>query len=372
MTTEASTDQFTSDLLVENAQRLFTELCTKETVNAAEAGHWPEALWNNLEELGFPLVAVPEAQGGVGMNLADAMTLVQLAGRHAAPVPLGETIVAAWLLSQAGLAVPAGPLAFAPADRRSKPVLRREKQHWSLHGTLRHIPWGNRVTTIALVVETTDGVRLACVDPTQATATSGTNLAGEPRVHLEFDAVRVERVAPVPAAIQSNTPYLLGALLRCLQMAGALSMARDLAVRYTSERIAFGKPLNRLQAVQQNLAVLAGQTAAAEVAASMASDALRKLDTSVDCGAHKDLVASVALAKIRINEAAEIGARLAHQAHGAIGFTYEHQLHLATRRLWSWRDEFGNNAYWSDLIGQRIVSNGHEGFWNFITQAAQL
>ncbi len=90
----------------------------------------------------------------------------------------------------------------------------------------------------------------------------------------------------------------------------------------------------KFQAVQQNLAVLAGQTAAAVAAADMAAEAV----------ADGLKLLPIAAAKARTGEAAGIAAAIAHQVHGAIGFTFEHNLHFLTRRLWSWRDEFGKDS----------------------------
>ena len=112
--------------------------------------------------------------------------------------------------------------------------------------------------------------------------------------------------------------------------------------------------------MQQNLAVLAGQAAAATTAAQAAIEAV-----AGDLGS-----LAIACAKVRTGEAAGIGAAIAHQMHGAIGFTQEHSLHRSTRRLWSWRDEFGNEAYWSRKIGERIAAAGADRLWQTIITAA--
>lgn len=366
MTDHTASSDYTGSLLMESAERAFAEFCTKERVNAAEAGTWPAPLWDALEELGFTRAALPEALEGADLPLAQVLPLVRIAGRHAAPLPLGETIIAGWLLAGAGLAVPTGPLAFAPAEQRRALALTQDGAAWRLDGCLRNIPWGSQVKRIAWVADTPWGFKVVSIDPGLATLTASTNLAGEPRCRLDFSRAPVAAadVGEAVAGVDPERAYLLGALIRGQQMAGALVAARDLAVRYAGERIAFGKPLNRLPAVQQNLAILAGQTAAANVAADMALEALAKADA--------DLPAAIGLAKTRIGEAVEIAARLAHQVHGAIGFTYEHTLHHATRRLWAWRDEFGNEAYWAQQVGQRIVEGGADHLWTFITKAAQL
>ena len=119
----------------------------------------------------------------------------------------------------------------------------------------------------------------------------------------------------------------------------------------------FGRPIGRFQAVQQNLAVLAGQAAAATAAA----------EAGIEAAAHDLNSPAVAAAKIRTGEAAGIGAAIAHQVHGAIGFTQEHRLHYSTRRLWSWRDEFGNEAFWARRLGGKIAAAGADQLWRGIT-----
>jgi len=354
-------------LLAATAERTFDELCSKEVIDAAENGTWPAALWNTIEQLGFTRAALPEKANGSGLTLASALTLARPAGSFALPVPLCETQFAAWLLDQAGHPVPDGPLSFGPVDRRNAASLTAHADGWILHGRIHGLPWGSYAQRLALVLPSERGTMVASVDPKLATSSDKRNLAGEPRTTFDFDHVKLSNsdVRTLPQTLPKNVAYVCGALLRTLQISGALARARDLAIRYTADRIAFGKPLNKLQAVQQNLAVLAGQAAAAIVASDMVLDALADADMN-------NLTISVALGKARAGEAAGIGAALAHQLHGAIGFTHEHRLHHFTRRLWSWRDEFGNESYWAAQAGEHIVARGAEGLWAYITQAARL
>ena len=76
----------------------------------------------------------------------------------------------------------------------------------------------------------------------------------------------------------------------------------------------------------------------------------------------------VSAAKIRVGEAAGVSAGLVHQVHGAIGFTYEHSLHFATRRLWSWRAEFGSESAWAIELGRRVAARGADNLWNDLTE----
>jgi len=90
-------------LLSDTVTRLFNDLVTKELIESAEKGIWPDKLWRALEEGGLTLPLVPESSGGAGGMWIDAHVVVRAAGKHNAPVPLAETIVAGWLLAQAGL-----------------------------------------------------------------------------------------------------------------------------------------------------------------------------------------------------------------------------------------------------------------------------
>ncbi len=57
----------------------------------------------------------------------------------------------------------------------------------------------------------------------------------------------------------------------------------------------------------------------------------------------------------------------AHQAHGAIGFTHEYNLHPLTRRLWTWRSEFGGDSFWAAVVGAHVTTAGAERFWPDLT-----
>jgi alkylation response protein AidB-like acyl-CoA dehydrogenase len=124
--------------------------------------------------------------------------------------------------------------------------------------------------------------------------------------------------------------------------------------------VQFGKPIGKFQALQQNLAVFAEEAAAANCAGQAAFAAADKYDG--------DAGFETAAAKLRANMAIGIGTSVAHQLHGAIGFTREYHLHPLTRRLWSWRSEFGNDRLWSQRLGEQVVAAGADAFWPKLTE----
>jgi acyl-CoA dehydrogenase len=151
---------------------------------------------------------------------------------------------------------------------------------------------------------------------------------------------------------------LMGAAARAAEIAGALEAILAMSVRYANERVAFERPIGKFQAVQQNLARLAGETAAALAAAGSAADTIARAKTFDDA-----VFLETAAAKIRTGEAAAEGAGIAHQVHGAIGFTKEHVLHRFTLRMLAWRDDFGSESYWAEKLGAMIAARGSDQFW---------
>lgn len=147
------------------------------------------------------------------------------------------------------------------------------------------------------------------------------------------------------------------AFLRTCQAAGALDAALKLAIDYCSERVQFGRPLSKFQAVQQSIALLASEAAAVNCAAQGAAAALDR------CGMGEGAELEIACAKLRTNAAIKTGCALAHQVHGAIGFTQDYPLHELTRPMMAWRSEGGNDAYWQARIGRQALQWGGAGLW---------
>jgi acyl-CoA dehydrogenase len=347
----------TTDLLRETATRLFQEHCEAPALRAAEKA-FPQAAWNAIEEAGLHRALVPENAGGYGVPVADALSLLRVAGEHALPLPLAETLLASWLLAGAGLPIPDGPLTIAPVVSGETLALTRNAAGWRVAGTATRIPWGRNAAAAAVLV-THDGVpHVALLSATSWQSEPAENLAREPRDTLTIDAVP-EAVAPAASGIGPQQLRAVGAAMRSLQMAGALARITAISVQYAQDRVQFGRPIGKFQAVQQNLAVLAGQTAAASAAADLAAEAV----------AEGIRLLPIAAAKSRTGEAAGQGAAIAHQVHGAIGFTYEHTLHFFTKRLWSWRDEFGNEAEWNLHVGRHMAKAGADRLWAEITAA---
>ncbi|MCW5656810.1 MAG: acyl-CoA/acyl-ACP dehydrogenase [Burkholderiaceae bacterium] len=353
----------TKAALARTAERLFQAFCPPATVNAAEQGTWPDALWTALADAGLQRAWLPESAGGSGVVGSEVLVLLRAAGGAAAPVPLAETLLAGWLLHGAGLRVPDGPLSIAPVGADERIALRRSGSGFRLEGSALLVPWAAAAGRIAVVGRSGRDECVALVDAARCRVVPGRNLAGEPRDAVDFDGVVVDAddVSRVPAGTAGDA-WSRGALLRAAQMTGALEKTLALSLRYAGERVQFGKPIGRFQAIQHHLAQMAGEVAASCVAVDAAGQAL-------DRGA---ALAEIGCAKLRVGEAAGVVAALAHQIHGAIGITFEHVLHHGTRRLWSWRDEFGSETDWAGYLGHWILQGGARRYWPALTSPAGL
>ncbi len=285
--------------------------------------------------------------------------MLSVAGRFAAGVPLAETLLAGWLLSRAGIASPAAAMSVAPARPAERVALNADG---TLSGRVRAVPFAQDVRYLAVLAS---GSRRA-VDRAGryrrcAAWPKARSLAGDALNTVTLDRAQPVQVARAPAGFDQTALMLMGAVARSVETAGALEAILALSVRYANERVAFERPIAKFQAIQHSLARLAGETAAAVAASGSAADAIANAESFDDA-----IFLEAASAKIRSAEAAEEGAAIAHQVHGAIGFTNEHVLHRYTLRMLSWRDDFGNESHWALQLGNMAAARGAAEFWPLV------
>jgi len=289
-----------------------------------------DASWKKIFEAGLPAVLSPDGFGG---NWEDALIVVKACGTHATAAPLPEAILATHLLGH----LPDGMVTIS-----ANTTGRFDGARFT--GELRSVPWGGHASHIVAVL---DG-KAMLLSRADAKIEEHHNPAGEPRDTLRFESAGAETSA-------SDVDMLSAlALLRTGQIAGALDHALELCVGYTRERQQFGRPLAQFQAIQQQLAVLAEETAAAGMAAAAAFKAMDWGNAGFE----------IAAAKLRANRAARTSTGIAHQVHGAMGFTAEYALHHLTRRLWAWQTEAGNERFWGECLGAQVAARGANAFWS--------
>jgi acyl-CoA dehydrogenase len=339
-------------LLAESVGRVFGDAFARAAAEP-ERAPFDGALWASVEELGLPTLLVPEESGGAGGGIEDALAVARELGRHAVALPLAESWLAHELLAAAGLARPAGALTLA---LDVEPGARLDAERGLFRGVLGNVPFGAECVGVVALIGEGASARAALLSPAHAAACErGANLAGEPRARLRFDDARC---TSAPAAADAARRLLeRAALLRTAQIAGALSAALSRSIAYAMARVQFGKPIGQFQAVQQLLARMGSEVAAADCAAAAAFRAAA-------CG---DAGFEIACAKLRANLAIDLVAAGAHQIHGALGFTREQDLRLFTQRLLAWRGELGNDRFWAARLGSDVAARGADAFWRELT-----
>jgi len=347
----------TDPQLVDATRRIYMEV----------GSPWPpteqqnKKLWDTLEDSGLTLAWCPEALGGAGGSVGDGLSVIGITGEFWDPAPVTETLLAGWLLSKAQIKIPKGPLSLLASEPASKIKV---DENGRISGRAEKVPFAAGSQHLAALVEPPSGTnhQVAILKRTDASVLPGRNVATEPRDSVFLNQIEPLVLSdPLPELNPSNI-LLLGALARSLQMTHAIGVVLNMCIEYAQQRPAFGRPISKFQSIQHYLAVIAGEYAAALAITAAAEESFVQ---------HPELgeknIIPLASAKIRVGEAVNKVCALSHQIHGAMGFTEEYTLHLFTHRLWSWRNDFGNEAAWAVEVGRLVAKLGPEGLWPKLT-----
>jgi acyl-CoA dehydrogenase len=318
------------------------------------SGAFPSEIWGSVVDAGLPLLLCPAERGGIGGSLEEAVEVAQLCGRGGLPAPLIETIVGNWLCGLSGREPSEAPV-ISLIDVSTRIPDRQEIE--SGVAKWEAIPWA-RNAELATIAEGGANGLCVCFIPGQAhVVKSDAHLAGEWRDSVDLSGIDASSVVwhDLPADITGETILARMALLRAAAMVGAMERAAQMSIDYTTQRNQFGRPLAAFQGIQHMLAIVATEVAASR-AAVMAAATEPDVERAVFLSA---------VAKARAGDAAGVVAAAAHQAHGAMGFTEEYGLGLATKRLWSWRSEDGSEEFWCEWLGARARQTGD--LWRVIT-----
>lgn len=343
--------------MLRTLDRIVEDHLTTATRETGEAGNETGAtpLWSALEEAG--LFAIAGAGGDADVSFADAMALVRRSAYHAIPAPLGEAIVGRWLATQIGLDVPEGAvgLCLALPTQRIRLAGLASRQDGASVTVARS---GEGPILIAGAGAGRHD-QLALLDVGAASVTLTRNIGGEHRETFTIAPPHAGQkiIAAVDHPGASTDLFAAGALLRSVQMAGALDRTLEHCLVWVNDRVQFGRQIAKFQAIQHQMAVLAAEAAAASAA----------VDQAIEASSNGPDFLTIAVAKARVGEAAGKGANIAHAVFGAMGFTREHALHFSTRRLWAWRNEFGGEAYWQGELGRLFATRGGDRLWETLT-----
>lgn len=313
-------------MFVEAIETILRDRHTPQVVRTIEAGGDPSDLWSALADPGFLELMTPADAGGGGLGWAELYPVLVQFGRHAQAVPAAQAIVARALLP-AGQA-PAGLLTLAPALERLA----------SGAVACPLVPFGQTATFVLAG----DDQGWLVLDARRAHRTPA-GVRGSPLASLAWDDCAATWAAG-DGPLQGLRSA--GLALHAALIAGALARVLELTLQHCRDRSQFGRPVGAFQAVQQQLAVMAEQVAAAALAAGLAFPPGREPPTLM----------AAAVAKARTSEAAQSVAATAHALLGAMGVTAEHDLQLYTRRLHEWRMACGAEDFWHRHVGRAVLA----------------
>lgn len=349
-----------NDFINDAAQKLFANEVDKGLIETVEKGVFPQALWEQVLESGFTQLFCKEVDDGIEATWEDAYPIFYHLGYSQVPLPVAETAIARLILSAAGHNLDTQhPISIAS---QAQTTLRRDSAGL-LHGEILSTKWAQHAQWCMVTLSQYE-IALFNLSAAGVQVQAGMDTSNMPSDRVVLDHVQPQAIVANPFSNLEDAIQTCGACARAVMMVGALEFALDQSVQYAKDRVQFGKPIGKNQAIQQQLALMAGEVAVARAAAYMACKDMPHVNRPISAQAQF----SVAAAKVCTGDAVTNGTSIAHQVHGAIGFTYEHALNFATRRLWAWRGEFGNATAWARMIGQAYAKQPSTQFWHHLTQ----
>jgi alkylation response protein AidB-like acyl-CoA dehydrogenase len=366
-------------LLQQSARDFFARECKPERVRELMATDtaYDEGLWRAMADQGWTGLIIPEDFGGLGLSLVDLIAVSEEMGRACLPGPFISTLWAAALIDRAGSEgqrkqylepIAAGDMKATvamleeDADWNPETVgLRAEKEgkEFRLRGRKEFVTDAEVADLIICVARGDSGLVLAPVEK----GAKGMKIAATPGVDatrklysVEFDDV----VAPEADALAFNTrtqdalesATTTAIIALCGEMLGGMQWTLENTVEYAKTRQQFGRPIGIYQAVQHQLADMFLMTESARSAVYYAAWAVSENDPSAKL--------AVSVAKAYCSDAArEVGNRGA-QAHGGIGFTWEHNLQLYYKRAKASEIMFGDANYHREEIARKVVDGDED------------
>ncbi len=303
---------------------------------ASETGHAPD-LWRRLAEFGLAGLTVESAHGGLGLDELDLVLLLEECGRAALPAPVIETTaVAAPLIREA---------ASEALNARWQPAIASGEAVVTVGLAGSSFVVDAHIADLVLVQRgdalyaAPSGAFAATAQPSVDRARRLFTLAWEPTP--ETLVARGEIALSAIAAARDR-----GALAASAQLLGLARQMIEMTVGYVTVRKQFGSAIGSFQAVKHHLANALVRVEFARPLVHRAAYSMARGDAARS--------AHVSMAKAAASDAAELAASAALQCHGAIGYSFEHDLHLWMKRAWALSAAWGSAAHHRSRVGETL------------------
>lgn len=356
-------------LLKDSAHKFFAEHFTADVLHRLVAGdptpektplvQWDATLWQQMVDLGWSLLAVPEAQGGVGMPLVGVAGLIEELGRAAFPCPLLSTLSASYVLAACGVAGE-GALEEIAAGETAALVLSDASGSWlpgdtpigcsggKLNGSAHFVQDAGKVTRLLVCAQSDAGLSLHWV----ATGAAGVEVTQDAIVDLTRDQAHVNFTEVEATEVSTNALAAINAAmpaiwtLHAADMVGAGEWQLQTTVEYVNARQQFDKPLGFFQAVKHPL-----------VDVMVMIDQAKSLVYNAACALDREPEKALQYAHMAQASASDMAAYASSrsvQCHGGIGFTWECFVHLFFKRQkhsqMLWGDAAWHRARLADIL----------------------
>lgn len=365
-------------MLKNSAREFLSAECPLTLARAMEEDErgYTDELWRQTVGLGWPGVAFPEQYGGTGGDFLDLAVLLEEIGRALMPGPFFATVVLGGLtVLDAGteaqkrdiltgicsgqlrltLALTEASATYEPWGIATTAI--REGDTFRLNGSKLFVPDAHAADLLLVAARTAEsadpaeGITLFIVpaDASGLTVNQLSTISADRQCEITFDNVTVPADA-VLGAVDGGWTIIQRALQRavagkCMEMLGGADAVVEMTVEYAKQRTQFGRPVGTFQAVQHHCANMATDV---EGCRHIAYQAAWKVASG------EPAAREVAMAKAWVSGAYQRVCNLAHQCHGAIGFTKEHDLQLYTRRAKVQELSYGEVNFHKELALQQI------------------
>jgi alkylation response protein AidB-like acyl-CoA dehydrogenase len=363
------------EMLRKTARDFLADKCTKKFIKQMEESEtgYSRELWQEMAGLGWIGLALPGRYGGGDMSFLDLAVLLEEMGRARLPGPFFSTVVLGGLSildigseeqrqeylpelirGEKIFSLALTDLGYHNYDASSVAVqATTDDDNYVIRGTKLFVPDAHIADYLLCVARTEpkDGISIFLVDakdPRIEYAVLKT-IAGDKLCEVVFDQVPVPKANVLGRLNQgwSAVQKIIqrAAAGKCCEMVGNLQRVLEMTVDYAKERKQFGRPIGSFQAIQHYCADMATDVDSARFSTYRAA---WMLSEGLPC------TKEVAVAKAWVSQASQRIFALAHQIHGAIGVTIEHDLHYYTRRAKAAELAFGDADFHREVVAKEM------------------
>jgi alkylation response protein AidB-like acyl-CoA dehydrogenase len=312
--------------------------------------------WQELVELGWPGVIVPESHGGLGLGAVELVVIAEEMGYSLAPSPLFSDVCAALLLTAAGTKEQRErwlePL--ARGELRGTLAVWDERAGWAPDHSEAELADGS-LTATKIAVPDAGSADFALVSGADGRhflvelGSPGVSVVSEPPLDptrklfaLELDRAPAAQLSAAPEGVTRAYATIVTAL--AAENVGVAQRAMEMAVAYAKDRKQFDRPVGSYQAVSHRCAQMLLEV---ESARSLSYWAAWAIDHEPETAAR-----AASMAKAYAGDAGFRVAASALQVHGGIGFTWEHDLHFFLKRASANAHAFGDSRWHRDRVAE--------------------